>query len=199
MTAISRRTAGNREISRCWGTRAASPESVSISKTIAEYVKSSRRSSSGCSRPSQPTGCPSRRIRAACPGCSAGCRAATKRNSPLAPGRPEQRLDVGPGVEEIDRLRPRAPLLRQRRTRRDSGDDRHLGERAARHVESAADLEQPHARLLPALVLEQRLHEARPQRHAHRREVGRDRVAQCQRRARPGRTSAAARDRRSCR
>ena len=49
-----RRAAGNRDTSWKCGTEAAIATASSSSKTIAEYVKSSRRSTSGCSRPIQP-------------------------------------------------------------------------------------------------------------------------------------------------
>src|SRR5690242_11038897 len=78
-------------------------------------------------------------------------------------GSREQRLEVLLHIEEVDRARFRAPLLRAARAHRDTGQE--VGLRAL--AEARTMLEQADTVLLAALILERGLDEAGPQRRAH--------------------------------
>ena len=138
------------------------------------------------------SGSPLRRTRALWPGCSAGCSAASKRNSPAsATWCSTDSRSALMSKKSTARVR-QAPLLHARLTIDQAGQLGQLRESRRRSGRKVRPLSNTRTRrLLTCQVVLECLYQARPDAGAHVRHVGRDRVGQLDRLRHPGVSTAA--------
>ena len=167
------------------GSAADKPEAAatSSSNSTGAYVKSRPFTSSGAARRASRRLTATQQARRA-PRVQHGELGRLEREGSALARRSQQRRDVRLHVVEV---RGRAqflrdsPLLRQSRPAGNTGEGVDLARRRRPRRETRPVLEQPNALLLAALILERRAHQSWPQRHAHHRQVARDRVRQRER------------------